>query len=49
MVQREGADYRITPDAAYWIHRLQNEYSLRYIDRLWGQCRREAWPVEVVL
>ncbi|MCK5378204.1 MAG: radical SAM protein, partial [Acidobacteria bacterium] len=41
--------YAITPAGAYWIHRLQNEYSLSYINRLWGACRRSAWPTEAVL
>ncbi len=48
LVPSDGA-YRVTEAAAYWIHRLQNEYSLNYIDRLWGRCRREAWPREVRL
>lgn len=28
---------------------LGNEYSLSYINHLWGGCRREAWPEEVIL
>lgn len=49
MLQRRDGAYHVTEDAAYWIHRLQNEYSLNYIDRLWGRCRQEAWPREVRL
>ena len=41
--------YRVTEEAAYWVHRFQNEYSLNYINRLWGRCRQEAWPPEVRL
>ena len=41
--------YHISPESAYWIHRIQNEYSLNYINRLWGKCREEAWPAEVRL
>ena len=48
MEQNEG-QYHVTPSGAYWIHRLQNEYSLNYINRLWGTCRRTPWPVEVTL
>lgn len=47
MVGKHNGCYRLTEEAAYWVHRLQNEYSLNYIDRLWGQCRQEAWPREV--
>lgn len=49
MVSRENGSYRIGPESAYWIHRVQNEYSLNYINRLWGTCREEAWPKEVRL
>ena len=41
--------YEITRSGAYWIHRLQNEYSLNYINRLWGGCRKTAWPNRVML
>ena len=49
MLRRERQGYRVTRSGAYWIHRLQNEYSLSYINRLWGSCRKDAWPVEVRL
>ena len=49
MMRRIEGGYEITQSGAYWIHRLQNEYSLSYINRLWGGCRRVAWPEQVVL
>jgi oxygen-independent coproporphyrinogen-3 oxidase len=49
MMRRVPGGYEVTRSGAYWIHRLQNEYSLNYINRLWGGCRRVAWPTEVVL
>ncbi|MBI5210823.1 MAG: radical SAM protein [Elusimicrobia bacterium] len=49
MARREDGGHRITEAGAYWIHRLQNEYSLNYIDRLWGACRQDPWPDEVRL
>lgn len=49
MTRRIEGGYEITPSGAYWIHRLQNEYSLSYINRLWGGCRRQAWPEKVTL
>jgi oxygen-independent coproporphyrinogen-3 oxidase len=41
--------YNVTDRGAYWIHRLQNAFSLEYITRIWSQCRREPWPQEVRL
>jgi oxygen-independent coproporphyrinogen-3 oxidase len=49
MLEKENGGYRVTKSGAYWIHRLQNEYSLNYINRLWGTCRRLPWPAETVL
>jgi len=49
MIRKTAGGYAITEKGAYWIHRLQNEYSLNYINRLWGACRRSAWPASVVL
>jgi oxygen-independent coproporphyrinogen-3 oxidase len=49
MLVRDNGTYRVTQAGAYWIHRLQNEYSLNYINRLWGACRRNPWPAQVVL
>lgn len=49
MASKQNGCYRLTRQAAYWIHRLQNEYSLNYINRLWGRCREEAWPQQVRL
>ena len=40
MMRRIKGGYEITRSGAYWIHRLQNEYSLSYINRLWGGCRK---------
>lgn len=49
MMERKNGGYRVTQKGAYWIHRLQNEYSLNYINRLWGSCRHKPWPHEVTL
>ena len=49
LLERATDGYHVTTPGAYWIHRLQNEYSLNYINRLWGTCRRTAWPLKVSL
>ena len=40
---------KVTERGAIWAHRLQCLYSLTYIDKLWEECRREAWPEEITL
>jgi len=49
MMERRNGCYRVTAGASYWVHRFQNEYSLNYINRVWAQCRRDAWPPGVRL
>ena len=49
MLEKKNGGYEVTDSGAYWIHRLQNEYSLNYINRLWGSCRKVSWPKEVYL
>ena len=49
MTRREGARWRVTELGAVWMHRLQQLFSITYIDEVWAQCRAEAWPREVVL
>jgi len=49
LVRRANDIYYVTKSGAYWIHWLQNEYSLSYINHLWGSCRKEPWPEECTL
>jgi oxygen-independent coproporphyrinogen-3 oxidase len=49
MARLDDDSYCLTEQSAYWIHRIQNEYALNYISRLWGRCRQEAWPAKVKL
>jgi oxygen-independent coproporphyrinogen-3 oxidase len=49
LMEQQADGYRITDAGAFWIHRIQNEYSLNHINRLWGRCRQTPWPQEVVL
>lgn len=49
MLKKNNTSFHVTNLGAYWIHRLQNEYSLNYINKLWGTCRKEPWPKEVQL
>jgi coproporphyrinogen III oxidase-like Fe-S oxidoreductase len=49
MMHYRNGSYCVTDRGAYWIHRIQNEYALNYIDRLWGICRSQPWPQEIRL
>ena len=49
LLRRVQTGYDVTHSGAYWIHRIQNVFSLQYLEHVWGACRREAWPQEVAL
>ena len=49
LAERRGARWRVTEFGAVWMHRLQQLFSITYIDEVWAQCQAEAWPREVVL
>jgi oxygen-independent coproporphyrinogen-3 oxidase len=38
----------ITSKGAYWVHRVQNEYSLSNIQKIWGACISNPWPREIL-
>jgi oxygen-independent coproporphyrinogen-3 oxidase len=47
---RENAEsFRLTVSGAFWIHYLQNYFSLRYIDKIWSIAMKEAYPAEIRL
>jgi len=48
-MEERGGSWRISPRGADWVHRLQQLYSLSWIDLFWERCQGEAWPKDVVL
>lgn len=49
MAARQGPRWRVTEFGAIFMHRLQQLFSITYIDDVWDQCQAEAWPKAVVL
>jgi coproporphyrinogen III oxidase-like Fe-S oxidoreductase len=48
-IEKRGCRWQLTESGAVWCHRLQSLFSLAYIDEIWQRCRRDAWPIEVIL
>lgn len=46
--EEDGEKISITAKGAYWVHRVQNEYSLSNIQKIWGTCIFDPWPKQVV-
>jgi len=47
--EEENGFFKLTQKGAFWVHLLQNYFSLRYIDKIWSIAMNEAYPKEIVL
>jgi len=46
----EGEDeITLTDTGAYWLHALQDVFSIDYVSKLWGSSQENPWPREVIL
>lgn len=34
---------------SFWIHLLQNQFALNYVNKIWTNCQREAWPSKIAI
>ncbi len=39
----------LTDSSAYWLHALQDLFSIDYVSKLWGSSQENPWPGEVIL
>jgi len=44
MSKKNGEYFSLTREGSFWIHLIQNYFSLRYINTIWTEAKREAWP-----
>jgi coproporphyrinogen III oxidase-like Fe-S oxidoreductase len=44
-----GEEIMLTDSGAYWLHVLQDLFSIDYISKLWGTSEQDPWPARVVL
>ena len=48
--RREQDDrFVLTPRGTHWIHLLQNQYALNYVNTIWSKCQMSPWPEKVRL
>jgi len=48
-LEDDGDEIVLSDSGAYWLHVLQDIFSVEYISKLWGTSKQEPWPEEVVL
>lgn len=50
LIERDDGNEVILSDkGTFWLHALEDLFSLDYISKLWGTSKEEPWPDEVVL
>jgi oxygen-independent coproporphyrinogen-3 oxidase len=48
-LEERGDEIALTNRGAYWLHVLQDLFSLNYVSRLWGISQQDPWPRGLVL
>jgi menaquinone C8-methyltransferase len=47
MLAEHPDSYSLTRRGAFWVHLLQNYFSLRYINTIWTAAKRKPWPASI--
>jgi oxygen-independent coproporphyrinogen-3 oxidase len=45
----DGNAVTLSDKGTFWLHALEDLFSLNYISKLWGTSKQEPWPEKVVL
>jgi oxygen-independent coproporphyrinogen-3 oxidase len=45
----DGDELVLSDNGIYWLHVLQDLFSIKYISKLWGTSQRDPWPEKVFL
>ncbi|MGB7054732.1 MAG: radical SAM protein [bacterium] len=45
----DGEQVVLSDKGTYWLHALEDLFSIEYISKLWGTSKQEPWPEKVVL
>jgi coproporphyrinogen III oxidase-like Fe-S oxidoreductase len=49
MKKDDGNEVILSDKGTFWLHALEDLFSLKYISKLWGTSKQEPWPEKVVL
>jgi coproporphyrinogen III oxidase-like Fe-S oxidoreductase len=44
-----GEEIVLSDKGTYWLHVLEDLFSIEYVSKLWGTSKREPWPEKVIL
>ncbi len=49
LLRDDGEEVVLSDEGAYWLHVLEDLFSIDYVGKLWGVSQRDPWPERVVL
>ena len=49
LMRENGSSYELTMSGSFWMHLLQNYFSLRYINKVWSVAMTDPYPQEILL
>jgi len=49
LLKEVGNEVVLTDRGAYWLHAMQDAFSLDYIGKLWGTSMQDPWPKQVAI
>jgi oxygen-independent coproporphyrinogen-3 oxidase len=49
LLRDEGDEVVLSDQGAYWLHVLEDLFSVDYVGKLWGSSQQDPWPERVVL
>ncbi len=49
LLRDHGDEVVLSDSGAYWLHVLQDLFSIDYISKLWGTSKQDPWPARVIL
>jgi len=49
LIKKKNNEIHLTPRGAFWIHLMQNEFVLDYINNVWHTMKTEAFPKKIDL
>ena len=49
LLKDDGDEIVLSDNGTYWLHVIQDLFSIDYISKLWGTSKQDPWPEKVVL
>ena len=49
LMRGRGDEVVLSDSGAFWLHALQDLFSIDYVSKLWGTSRVDPWPTRVAL